>query len=361
MREVKVSASVKVALIGCGAVARLFYAPALMELEKLGLAEVVSFADPSQDAREVIAKSFRRAKDSAGMEAALKAGAELAIVASPPRLHREHAELALRAGVDVLCEKPMAGSVNDCEAMIFTAERMGRMLAVGHYKRFFPNHRLLKHLIVRQPFGALQMVEIQEGGKFGWPALSDSFFRKEQTPGGVLLDIGVHVLDLLLWWLGEPVEFSYQDDVLDGLEANAFLHASFSNDVAATVRLSRDWGTLNTYTFRFESATVHLRVNQANQAEISLNGLPMTIAGELRERVEADYPRQTSALESNPQAFVAQLVDVIGSVRDKRPPLVPGTEAVRAIRWIEKCYESRRPLPMPRAQEDLREGQCGLE
>jgi predicted dehydrogenase len=304
--------------------------------------------------------AFPRAIVFEQADAALAAGGDLAIIASPPKFHLQHTTAALEAGLDVLCEKPMAASVDDCEAMIEAARRLDRILAAGHYKRFFPVHRAIKHFIEGKTFGALQSVAIAEGGKFGWPAASDSFFRKEQTPGGVLLDIGVHVLDLLLWWLGEPLEFSYQDDALDGLEANALLNASFSNGITATVRLSRDWGTLNTYTFRFDRATVHLRVNQANRVEITLDGLPMTFAAELREPVDADFPRQTPPVESNPQAFIAQLVDVIGSIRDRRPPLVPGSEGVRPIRWIQQCYDRRQSLATPWMQEQLKEETCGL-
>ena len=227
----------------------------------------------------------------------------------------------------------------------------GRILAVGQYKRFFPVYRAIKHFIQDRTFGALGSVAIAEGGKFRWPASGDSFFRKEQTPGGVLLDIGVHVLDLLVWWLGEPAEFSYKDDALCGMEANALLIASFSHGVTATVRLSRDWETLNTYTFHFDRATVHVRVNRANQAEITFKGLPMTFAAELREAVNAEFSSQTPALESNAQAFVMQLIDVIDSIYERRAPFVAGTEGIRAIRWIEQCYRQRQRLSTPWIQD----------
>ena len=163
----------------------------------------------------------------------------------------------------------------------------------------------------------------------------------------MLLDIGVHVLDLLLWWLGEPVAFTYADDARDGLEANCLLAAEFATGVRAEVRLSRDWKTANTYVLRFERATVHCRVNASNHLELTLDGLPMTLAAELRDPLPPRAAPPTAPLETNAQSFLAQLVDVCAAVRERRPPLVTGASAAAAVRWIEACYARRRPLAEP--------------
>ena len=335
---------VPLVLVGCGAVSRLFYLPALQELGRHGLLRVVAVVDPMPAARESLARELG-ARACATLPEALALGARLAVLATPPRFHREQAEAAFAAGLDVLCEKPLAATADDASAMVASAARGGRLLAAGHYKRFMPAHRALKHFIDRGTFGGLRSVEIAEGGKFGWPAATDSFFRREQTPGGVLLDIGVHLLDLLLWWLGEPLNFNYADDAADGLEANCLLRADFPGEVRVTARLSRDWKTANTYRFRFARATVHCRVNASNALELTLDDLPMTFAAELRDPLRPDDPAPTAALESNPQAFISQLVDVCTAVREGRAPAIPGAEAARAVTWIEACYSRRTRLP----------------
>jgi predicted dehydrogenase len=339
-------APVALVLVGCGAVSRLFYLPALQELARHGIARTVAVVDPVPAAREELARALG-AHACATTAEAFALGAQLAVLATPPRFHREQAEAAFAAGLDVLCEKPLAANTADAAAMTAAAASTGRLLAAGHYKRFMPAHRALKLLIERQTFGPLQTVEIAEGGKFAWPAATDSFFRREQTPGGVLLDIGVHVLDLLLWWLGEPLRFTYADDAANGLEANCLLHSDHPGNVRATMRLSRDWKTANTYVFRFARATVHCRVNASNRLELTLDDLPMTLAAELRDPLQPDNPAPTTALESNPQAFIAQLVDVCSAVREHRTPFVPGAEAARAIAWIEQCYADRTALAQP--------------
>jgi len=334
---------VAVILVGCGAVARLFYQPALRELARHGLARVVAVVDPSVAARTQLGAALS-AQPCATFADALALGGALAIIATPPKFHREQVEAAFAAGLDVLCEKPVAPRATDVEAMIAAATRADRYLAAGHYKRFFPAHIALRQLIQQQTFGPLQTVEIVEGGKFGWPAATDSFFRKDQTPGGVLLDIGVHVLDLLLWWLGEPTAISYADDADGGLEANCRFRGEFAGGVKVAMQLSRDWATANCYVFRFERATVHSRVNASNQLEVTLDGVPLTFAAELRMPLPTTPAAPSAPLETNPQAFIAQLVDVCAAVRSRRAPLVTGADALRVTRLIERCYTTRQPL-----------------
>lgn len=338
---------VPVVLVGCGAVSQLFYAPALRALEGTGHLRVVGLVDPAERARRELQQKFPSARATVSLGDLAAVGAKLAIIATPPNFHREHAEAAFAAGLDVLCEKPLASSATQGAAMVAAGERAGRLLAAGHYKRFFPAHRALKLLIEQQTFGALQTVEIAEGGKFAWPAATDSFFRKEQTAGGVLLDIGVHVLDLLLWWLGEPLNFDYADDADGGLEANCRFTGDFPAGVRVRVQLSRDWATANCYVFRFDRATVHCRVNASNQLEFTLNGLPMSFAAELRELLPPRPAPATVPLETNPQAFIAQLVDVCAAAQSRRAPLVTGADALRVIRLIERCYQARQQLPQP--------------
>ena len=336
----------EVVLVGCGAVSQLFYAPALAELERHGMLRVAELVDPSDLARGRLAGSFPAAVSCREMSKNRERPA-LAIIASPPKFHRGHVEAALEAGDHVLCEKPMAGTPADCEAMISAAASAGRVLAVGHYKRFMPAHQALKHLIDKQPFGPLRHLEIAEGGKFAWPAASDSFFRKEQTPGGVLLDIGVHVLDLVGWWLGEPTTFRYADDARDGLEANCLLEAHFADGASARIRLSRDWATPQCYHFKFERAGVHCRVNASNRLELTLDGLPLTFAAELRDPLPPRPAAESRPLETNAQSFISQLVDVCSAIREGHAPAVPGTEGIRAVRWISECYARREPMKEP--------------
>ena len=337
---------VSILLVGCGAVSRLFYAPTLQELKRHGSVDILGVVDPVGTARAVLSQELG-AQAFATLEDGLKCRPELVIVASPPNFHREQTEMCFKSGSNVLCEKPLASNAEDARAMASAARAYGKLLAVGHYKRFMPAHRVLRDCIEKETFGALQHIEMAEGGKFGWPAATDSFFRREQTPGGVLYDIGVHILDLVLWWLGEPDRFEYQDDRRDGLEANCVLTARFANKASLRLRLSRDWPTPQCYFFRFKRAGIHCRVNASNALELSFEGLEPSFAASLTQPLSPKPTPPAPLLETNAQSFIAQLENVCKSIRGEETLKATAEDGVQVMNWIEQCYARRSPLPEP--------------
>ena len=327
-------------LVGCGAVSRFFYGPALTELQARGLLTVEALVDPSAPNRQTLAELFPQARQHTRLEDA-DLRSRLVIIATPPKFHAQAALHAMQNGAAVLCEKPMASSVAQAQTMIDTARATNALLAVGLYKRFFPACEALKGILEQQPLGRLKHFTIEEGGKFGWQAASDSFFRKSETPGGVLLDIGVHVLDLLLWWLGDPAALDYEDDALGGQEANCNLGLTYSDGARGQVRLSRDWPTRNQYTFEFERGQVRYHVNEANRLEITADGMPVLLDGSLRQ------PHSHRLERTNPQSFIQQLVNVTAAMQGREPLKVPGEEGIRSLRLISECYANRRLMEMP--------------
>ena len=329
-----------IVLVGCGAVSQLFYAPALRALEAGGLLRVTALVDPVPAAGAQLQREFPRAGLTATLEEAAAPDGSLAIIASPPRWHAAQTVAALARGWHVLCEKPMATSSLEAAQMIAAADAADRLLAIGHYKRFFPSSSYLKFLCRgASPLGALRRFSIAEGGPFTWPAASPAFFQKRETPGGVLLDIGVHVFDLLLWWLGDPTEFSYADDAMGGLEANARVALHFG-PVTGRVQLSRDWITAQRYEFEFERGTVDWTVNNANGLTLTLDGAPGALQGALLR------PDHTPG-DTNAQSFIAQLQQVATAVRHGSAALVDGREGARALGLIEACYARRKLLAQP--------------
>lgn len=331
---------IPVVLAGCGAVSQLFYVPALRALEATGLLRVTALIDPVEAARAQMKQAFPQAAAVASLPQVGAPHGSLAIIASPPRCHAEQTLAALARGWHVLCEKPMATSSAEAERMIAAAATADRVLAIGHYKRFFPSSHYLKFLCgSSQPLGALRRFSVAEGGPFTWPSASPAFFQKRETPGGVLLDIGVHVFDLLLWWLGPPTAFTYSDDAMGGLEANAYVSLDFGS-IKGCVRLSRDWATAQRYEFEFERGTVGWTVNDANGLSVTLNGAPSVLRGTLHESAGP-------VAATNPQSFIAQLEHVVTAINQSTPVLVDGREGLRALHLIEACYARRKIMQHP--------------
>jgi predicted dehydrogenase len=339
---------IPVVLVGCGAVSQLFYLPSLRALEAAGLFKVYALVDPSTQARKPLATAFPHARQLDALAACDAPPNSLAIIATPPRFHAQQTLAAVAHGWHVLCEKPMASTAEECEQMIAAASEAGRILAVGLYKRFFPSSAYLKSLFTHGQLGELRSFTIAEGGPFKWPAATPSFFNKAQTPGGVLLDIGVHVLDLLLWWLGEPAKFIYADDAMGGIETNSRLQLHYANGAHGLVHLSRDWATANEYRFVFERGEVSWKTNDANGLTVQLADTTAALRSQLVTCISGQLDGLApSPLATNPQSFIAQLQNLAAAIHGESAVLVPGEEGVRSVRLIAACYRERSLLDQP--------------
>lgn len=129
-------------------------------------------------------------------------------VCSPDPVHREHTVAALNAGKHVLCEKPMALSLDDCRAMIEAADRSNRRLMVGQVCRYAPGFRTAKQIVHSGRIGELFFVESEYAHNYasvpgigGWR--KDPGIGREPVVGG-----GIHAVDLLRWVAGECIEVS---------------------------------------------------------------------------------------------------------------------------------------------------------
>jgi predicted dehydrogenase len=337
------NAPLTVGLVGCGAVADLFYGPALAALEAQGVVQVTDLVDPSTERTGRLRERFPRARIAAVRAEDAPAPA-LAIVGAPPRLHAGLTRQWLNAGSGVLCEKPMATTVADAAAMIAEAERLGRFLAVGHFRRYFPAVEAIGAFLREDTWGPLRSFDVREGGRFDWPSVSPALFDPAQAGGGVFLDLGTHVIDLLVGWLGEPASFDYADDADGGVEANARLRLRYGGDrIAGQVFLSRDWDTAGCWRLNFERAVVGWRPAEADRLEIKPAGSDHWLACAL----ETEQPGGRRPADTYRQSFTRQIADAAAAIAAGRPPKFPAAESLRALAFIERCYAARVPLAQP--------------
>lgn len=309
---------------------------------------VQALVDPSEAARQTLAQAFPQAQQVNALEAANAGKDSLAIIATPPRFHAAQTVESVKRGWHVLCEKPMASSAAECDQMVQAARDANRLLAVGLYKRFFPSSRYLKDLFTQGQLGELRSFSISEGGPFRWPAATPSFFNKAQTPGGVLLDIGVHVLDLLIWWLGEPAAYQYFDDAMGGLETNSRVELSYRNGARGVLHLSRDWNTPNEYRLTFERGVVVWKVNDANGITVQIAGTDSALRAQLVTPADGKLGGPAARPQAtNPQSFIAQLRNVAAAIQGRESLLIPGEEGLRSLRFIENCYANRKLIEQP--------------
>ncbi|MBC7260379.1 MAG: Gfo/Idh/MocA family oxidoreductase, partial [Chloroflexi bacterium] len=134
------------------------------------------------------------------------------IIASPPQFHCEHVVLAAEAGKDVLCEKPMAPTMEECRKMIAACQQAGRILMVGYMKRYNKCFQRVAELISAGLLGKVFTCRINWDDCAG---LGDLGMRGALgTGGGQFQDHGPHTVDLCRWWFGEVVEVQGIVDII---------------------------------------------------------------------------------------------------------------------------------------------------
>ena len=340
------SAPVRVALVGCGAVAQLYYRPALQTLEREGLLRLVATHDPNPAALAAFCAAFPSARVLATFEDVLDQRPELVIIASPPRHHRDQTVAALEAGADVHCEKPLAADLDAGEQMVAAAAATGRRLTVGMLRRHFPATQVIGQLLAAGAIGPLQSVDCFEGGPFAWPIRSLDYFSPASGAAGVLQDIGTHCLDLLTWWLGPPTAVAYADDAMGGVEANCSVSLTFGQ-VPATVRLSRDWPRPNRYLLTGRDGWLSWTVNETNRFDQGIHGSSFAGAVTLHD-VPVNRPQQALGAVASEfdQAFAHQLRVLVDPGSDPST-CIAGAEALPTLALIDRCYRAATQLPMP--------------
>ncbi len=313
---------IRVGISGCGAVASHYYGPAL---KLLGVEAILAAAfDPDERACRGFAEGHG-GRPVGSFEELLGAGIDVLIVASPPAYHGDQSCSALAAGINVLCEKPMALSVEAGERMAEAAQAKGRCLAIGMVRRLLPQPRLIRAMLGRQALGELHSLAIFEGGAFRWPVASQAYFNPAHG-GGILEDVGIHVLDLLRWWFGEPTAVSYADDAMGGTAANCRIALQFG-PTQVTARLSRDWHRPNLYRFTGEAGRLEWAIHERAELEAVIDGEAMQLA--------------PSAPDDYPEAMAEQIRAAAGG-----RPAVSATDGLATLRLLERCRQVREPMAM---------------
>jgi len=136
----------------------------------------------------------------------------------PNFLHFESIQLALEAGLNVFTEKPMANIVKECREIVKLVEKSGRKFMIGHCVRFMDVVEKMKENVDKGFIGNLEVVTLEEimNGPFAHPRVptpvSDWWFDPKKSGGGVLLDLGYHMIDLFRFFAGDSrVVFSCLD------------------------------------------------------------------------------------------------------------------------------------------------------
>lgn len=210
----------KVAVVGCGSIARYRHLPEYAANDQV---ELVAVCDIVEDRAKEMAEQYDAKAYTDYKTMLAEADVDVVSVCTPNYLHAPVSIDALNAGKHVLCEKPMATSEEDALAMIEAAKNNNKKLMIAHNQRFVPSHEKARELIENGEVGKIYGFRTAFGhpGPEGWSidGKDSWFFRKEEAFIGAMGDLGVHKTDLMRYLLGE--EF---------VEVGAFVEAGAKKD-----------------------------------------------------------------------------------------------------------------------------------
>lgn len=193
-------------LIGCGDISRKRVAPALRDSS---LCELVAVSRAKAELAASFAREFGARRWYADWrEMPADNEIDAIYVATPVHLHAEQTIAAAEAGKHVLCEKPMALNVADCDRMIAACSANDVKLGVAYYRHFYPVVRRIKELLESGELGVPVVVQVNA---FEWfdPSESDPrswLLRRELSGGGPMFDFGCHRIEVLLDLFGPVAE-----------------------------------------------------------------------------------------------------------------------------------------------------------
>jgi len=283
---------------------------------------------------------------------------DLVLIATPNDCHHDIAVAALRAGKNVLCEKPAMVTSAELIDVVTEAERAGRLFMVHQNRRWDPDFLSMKAVYDRRLLGPVTHIESRVHGSRGIPA---DWRTEKAAGGGMLLDWGVHLVDRLLLMVDSPVtdvfaelSFTLGHDVDDGFEA----WFRFANGVTAVVEVSTTsffpaplWtlranrGTARIQDWRTPGEALRLGEVGEEDATPILAGTGMTKT--MAPRVK-DYSRQ-HRLDDSVETVALPVVDsdvsdfyrnALAVLDDGAEPVVTNAEVLRTLRLLEACVTS---------------------
>jgi predicted dehydrogenase len=321
---------IRYAVVGLGHIAQVAVLPAFAHAGNSELAALIS-DDPEK--LEKLGRKYKvKARFSyAQYDECLRSGlVDAAYIALPNHLHREYTERAARAGVHVLCEKPLAVTEEDCLSMIRTAEEHGVKLMVAYRLHFEEAN--------------LKAIEVVQQGRLGEPRLFDSVFtmtvkegdirlNPRELGGGTLYDIGVYCINAVRNLFGaEPMEvvaFSANNGDRRFLECE--------ETTSAILRFpGRE--RLASFTCSFGAADVSTYRVVGSKGELVMDPA-FEYAGELKQRLTVNGRTRERTFPKRDQ-FAPELIAFSECILTGAAPEPSGWEGLADVRVIRALYRS---------------------
>ena len=334
--------SIKVGIIGCGKIAQVRHIP---EYAANPHVEVYGFYDLNQARTEELAKKYGGKAYASYQE--LLADPDIAAVSVCTATHA-HAEVtiaALKAGKHVLCEKPMAVTLEECEAMVAAAKESGKYLMIGQNQRLAKAHAKAKELVAQGAIGQVLTFRtiFGHGGPETWsidPGSNVWFFDKTKAAMGAMADLGIHKTDMIQYVLGTKIVktqamLTTQDKKdasgnLIGVDDNAICIYQMEDGVIGTMTAS----------WTYYAAEDNTTVIYGTKGELRLYDDPKYSVQQINaDGTRIDY--QIDQIQTNDNQTASGVIDLFAECLVKtEEPEISGENVLHAMKAVFASIES---------------------
>lgn len=333
---------IQVGIIGCGKIGQVRHLPEYAAREDVRIAALY---DVNLERAQALAVQYG-AKAYATCEELLADPAIDAVsVCSANTSHAQIAIEALEHGKHVLCEKPMATTLADCEAMAEAARRSGKRLMIGQNQRLAGAHVKAKELLDAGAIGSVITFEtnFRHGGPETWsvdPGANTWFFDKKRAAMGVMADLGVHKTDLIQHLIGQNItevtarlttlDKKFADGTPISVDDNAFCIYRMEGGVCGTMSVSwTDYGAEDNSTVIYGTQGV-LRIYDHPEHTLVLE----------KKGGEVEY-FDVDQIQTNDNQTKSGVIDLfVDSILDARVEGISAESVLPAMRAVFAAIES---------------------
>lgn len=344
---------IKIGLLGAGGIVQAVHIPSLKRIEGI---EITAVADVNKEKLRYVSEKFDIKHTFTEWEKLIETKIDAVIISSPNVFHAEQSIKAMESGKDVLCEKPVCLTSKEAEEIFRVSEKTEKIFMAAFPRRFSGETKVIKPMIDRGEFGEIYYIKASCLRRRGIPGLGTWFTDKKLAGGGSMMDIGVHVLDLVMYLIGGPepkiiVGSTYEkfkDNATDGgwppMETRIGDKATGKMEVED---LACGFVKLST------GATLFVEASWAGNSDTGLKaGLFGTKAGvQIPDPYDPKNPLRifsedngvlTDIIPQIPSSdmYYEEIVHFIECVRERKEPVTKKQEIISVVKIIEGIYKS---------------------
>ncbi len=330
----------RIGIIGCGKIAQVRHIPEYLANEK---AKICAVYDINQERAKEIASALN-AVSYESVDALLSSGLDAVSVCTSNDSHAEIAVKALDHGLHVLCEKPMAVTLEGAEKMVEAARKNGRILMIGQNQRLNGTHQRAHELIRKGEIGKVISFEtvFAHSGPETWsvdPGKNTWFFDKKKAVMGAMADLGIHKTDLIRFLLDDDIasvdakivtlDKRGSDGSLIAVDDNAFVIYEMKSGAVGTLRASwTNYGPENNSTVIYGSEGVmSIFLNPEHSIEVA------------KKNGERDY-YDVEVMQTNDNQTSSGVIDAFIDSLDRGTAAISGEDVLESMKAVFAALKS---------------------